>query len=93
MLRSSGGGVIAFVSPAPGVFDWDPQEPPFSDEELTKALSVRRTFADPSLKRKDSCPHPEPCKTVRECLDKIAWYLRYQHQIEASLSEAALVNQ
>lgn len=69
--------------------DWDASEPPFSEDEIERALELRqRVWPDPRLARRDRCPHAEMCSAVGECIEKIAWYLRHQHAIEAGLVSA-----
>ncbi len=63
--------------------DWDENEPPFDDEEISWAAQWRQSvFPDPRLTRKDHCPHPVLCRNVAECVQFIAWYKRHQKAIE-----------
>ncbi len=73
-----------------GRFEWDTVEPPFSESELSAAAALRARGGDLRLKRKDQCPHTPPCGSVRECLEAIAWYLRYRPDIEQQLTDAEL---
>ena len=81
---------MSFVKPRQdGQFIWDPNEPDFSTAEISTAQALRENHTpDASLRRRDQCPHtPGPCSSTIECLEKIAWYLRYQREIEAWLYE------
>ncbi len=76
---------------ADGVFDVDPHEPPFTAEELERALALREhTRLDWRSTRRDKCPHPTPCESTKVCVQAIAWYLRYRHDIEEQLTDAGL---
>lgn len=71
--------------------DWDPTEPPFTDDELDEALRLRQHVQpDPGLKRKDQCPHQPLCQDLDSCVRYIAWYRRHQAAIEASLKKTAI---
>lgn len=72
----------------PTGFEWDELEPPFTEAEMSRARHVRRVNPLPSVfqKRPDHCPHQQRCANIHECLESIAWYLRYQSDIEAHLT-------
>ncbi len=70
-----------------GVFLVDPKEPRFTEDEIAQARRIRMTLPHPQSLRADLCPHREPCGSVPACLERIAWYRRYQAQIEAHLTE------
>ena len=63
----------------------DDTQPPFSDEELEAALSLRqRTRPDRRASRRtDRCPHTPMCDKLDDCVEAIAWYLRHRRVIEA----------
>lgn len=65
-------------------WDVDPNEAPFTEDELEKALNLRQRVHPDSrfTKRADRCPHPKPCESLDSCVERIAWYLRYQREIE-----------
>lgn len=65
-------------------YTWDPAEPPFTADELDHARHIRQhENPAPGLKRRDRCPHAAMCHNVTECVEKIAWYLRYRKDLEA----------
>lgn len=73
---------------AAGVFD--ERESSFTTEELEHAWELRqRVSPDPGVCRKlgryDRCPHQPMCEHLSDCIEAIAWYLRHQEAIEASL--------
>jgi hypothetical protein len=65
--------------------DWDPNEPPFTDDELVDALKLRLRGRW-TAKRRDQCPHRVPCKDLEVCVEQIAWYRRHQRAVELSLA-------
>lgn len=74
---------------ASGNFPLDPEELPFTEDEIIRARrylqlwhSARRKPGEPQA---GACPHEDlPCKTIRECVEKIAWWRRYVLEIEAA---------
>lgn len=67
-----------------GEWPYDPAET-FSEAELAEAYRLRKFVTPaPTLRRRDSCPHPQPCPNVRVCIEEIAWYLRHKAEIEAA---------
>lgn len=66
--------------------EWDPNEPPFSNDEIEFAVHWRQSVKpDPRLKRRDQCPHTPMCVSVQDCIESIAWYKRHQRAIESRL--------
>ena len=63
-----------------GQWQLDPNEPPFSQDELEQALRMRR-LSLPLPGRSDNCPHRVLCSDVTTCVENIAWFLRYSHAI------------
>ncbi len=65
--------------------NWDPQNTPFSEDELEDALRLRQSVT-PDLRRPDRrsdfCPHPRKCDSLDDCVRFIAWYLRHRHVLE-----------
>lgn len=72
-----------------GGWDWDPHEPPFTEAELAHALKLRQSVTPDrrTTRRTDQCPHTPACEGVDMCIERIAWYLRYQTAIEQDLAE------
>jgi len=65
---------------------YDPAEPPLTDDELGDALDWRQAHVHYGAGRADSCPHPRPCASVADCVEKIAWYRRHQRTIETAIT-------
>ena len=69
---------------ARGQYQFDPNEPPFSEDELDAAYQLRKKVRpDVKQKRRDHCPHTPMCTSLAECLENIAWFLRYQRELNA----------
>lgn len=67
--------------------EYDPNEPAFTEEELTAALDWRQRYGYPTRERNDRCPHPRPCASLAECVVSIAWYFRHRQAIHRRLAE------
>ncbi len=73
-----------------GEFPLDPNEPPFSEFEIERGRqyleiwqNAKRNHWEPPA---GACPHEDyPCETIRECVEKIAWWRRYIRQIEGGV--------
>jgi len=70
---------------ASGKYWLDPNEPPFTQDELDAAYQLRRKVRpDPrQTKRRDQCPHTPECADSVQCLENIAWFLRYQRVLNS----------
>jgi len=72
------------------VGDYDPLAPAFTAEEVEKALAMRQRHCRHTPGRADCCPHARRCADdLEDCIERICWYLRHQHAIEARLREEA----
>lgn len=70
-----------------GDYILDENETPVTEDELDRATWYLKLWHGGRRKRGAAqagpCPHEDyPCKSVRECLGKIAWWRRYIGQIE-----------
>jgi hypothetical protein len=64
----------------------DDDEPPFTEDELADALDWRQGRGHMTVVRPDMCPHPRPCASVADCVERIAWYLRHRRAIETNIA-------
>ncbi len=79
--------MCAFVKTGRCEFLLDPNEPPFTDEEIAHATVMRNIKQDHPPGRPDQCPHTPAHTDLRECLEAIAWYFRYRSEIEAAIKD------
>lgn len=69
-----------------GEFEPDPNEPPYTQDEILEAMRWRRTWPKRYRDgREDQCPHKTPCASVAVCLEEMAWYFRYRSQLHEAL--------
>jgi hypothetical protein len=67
---------------AAGRYGLDPHEPPFTQDELDEALRmIVKAGHDPYNARRDFCPHTPRCADAQRCLEDVAWFLRYSHEL------------
>jgi hypothetical protein len=72
---------------ASGAWTYNPNER-YSLEELDVALRLRDSVTpDASSKRRDRCPHTPACANVRDCIENIAWFVRYRREILSAIGD------
>lgn len=82
--------MCAFVKGPDGEFEIDEHEPPFSEDELQTAAYFLTVEPSSRQSRRDRCPHQTRCVDTETCIRNIAWYRRYQPEIERDLTERGL---
>lgn len=65
-----------------GRYQLDPNEPPFTPDEMERALEMRKMSLH-TRGRADNCPHTPRCVDIHECIENIAWFFRYHKEINS----------
>lgn len=70
-----------------GKFLTDPNEPPFTADEIGHAMHMRNKYVPVEQRngRPCQCPHVPRCDSIAKCLEAMAWYFRHQRELHKIL--------